>query len=225
MPKVDLLPESYRQSQRRHGQFRLGVAIGATLLIAELGAGLVLHTRAAETRRLLADARDMQDAARAMKQKLVPPARATTADLHLAWDMPYQPGTLRAVGIRDGEVVCEQEIVTAGEPAQIELAADRESIAADGCDLVHLTARVLDAAGNFAPAADNMITFEVEGEGHIIGVDNGDPASHEPFQANHRRAFNGLCLAIIQATTAPGTIQAKASTPRMVAASVVVKTR
>jgi beta-galactosidase len=135
----------------------------------------------------------------------------------------YQPGTLRAVGKKDGQVACVQEIVTAGEPARIELTADREAIAADGRDVAHLTARILDVAGNLAPTADSLITFEVEGEGRIIGVDNGDPASHESFQANHRRAFNGLCLAIVQATT-PGAIRVTASAPGMAAGSVVVQT-
>jgi beta-galactosidase len=159
------------------------------------------------------------------EQAFAPPVRATTADLHLAWDVVYQPGTLRAVGKKEGEVVCEQEIVTAGEPARIELTADRETIAADGRDVVHVTARILDAAGNSVPAADALITFEVEGEGRIIGVDNGDPASHESFQADHRKAFNGLCLAIVQATKTPGTVRVEASVPGMTPGSVVSKTR
>ena len=59
----------------------------------------------------------------------------------------------------------------------------------------------------------------------IVDVDNGDPASHEPFQANHRRAFNSLCLAIIQAATTPGAIQVTANAPGMTAASIVVQAR
>ena len=121
--------------------------------------------------------------------------------------------------------MCVQEIVTAGEPARIELTADREAIIADGQDVVHVTARVLDAAGNLVPTAGDLITFEVEGEGRIIGVDNGDPASHELFQADHRRAFNGLCLAIIQAARTPGTIRVKASASGVTSGSIVSKTR
>ena len=32
------------------------------------------------------------------------------------------------------------------------------------------------------PTADNEVTFEIQGEGKIIGVDNGNPASHEDYQ-------------------------------------------
>ncbi len=62
------------------------------------------------------------------------------------------------------------------------------------------------------PVAINDIAFTVEGEGKLIGVDNGDPAGHEDYKANHRTAFNGLCLAIVQSTATAG--QIKIAPPR-----------
>lgn len=119
----------------------------------------------------------------------------TTADLHLVWDVPYTPGTLRVVGRNDDQEVCSYEVTTAGAPARIELTADRDLLAADGRDVAHLVVRVLDAAGVECPDADNLIVFQVQGAGALIGVDNGDPASHEPMKASQRHAFHGLCLA------------------------------
>ena len=104
-------------------------------------------------------------------------------------------------------------MLTAGAPAQLELTADREVITADGRDVVHLTVQVLDAAGQRVPKADNLISFDIAGEGSLIGVDNGDPASHESFQAHERKAFNGLCLAIVKSTSQPGEIQVKVTSP------------
>jgi beta-galactosidase len=147
----------------------------------------------------------------------------STADLHLRWTVPYEPGVLKAVGKRDGQVVCEQEVITTGAPAQVKLVADRERIAADGRDLVHLTVQILDEQGHVVPTADDLVTFEVRGPGQIIGVDNGNPVSHEPFQANQRRAFNGLCLAVVQSTTAAGTIEVAASAPGLEASRVAVQ--
>src|ERR1035437_7091900 len=40
----------------------------------------------------------------------------TTADLHLSWDVPYESGTLKAVGYRYGREVCVEEVRTTGEP-------------------------------------------------------------------------------------------------------------
>jgi beta-galactosidase len=147
----------------------------------------------------------------------------TTGDLHLAWDVPYEPGTLRAVGMKDGEVACVQETSTAGAPARLEVTADRQQVRADGLDVVHLTVRVLDEAGHFVPDADQTITFTVEGAGHILGVDNGDPESHEPFQSNQRHAFHGMCLAIVQAGESVGQIQVRAAAPGLAGASLVIE--
>jgi beta-galactosidase len=150
--------------------------------------------------------------------------RPTTADLHLRWTVPYEAGTLKAIGKRNGEVVRECEIVTAGAPAQIRLNADRETIDADGQDVVHLTVEILDDRGHLVPDADDRIAFDLHGPGWIIGVDNGNPVSHEPFQSNQRRAFHGLCLAIVQSTTTAGTLQITASAPGLEADSVTVQT-
>ncbi len=147
---------------------------------------------------------------------------ATTGDLHLAWDVPYAPGALKAVGMRDGEVVCVQEIATAGAAAKAEATIDRTQLRADGRDVAHVTVRILDAEGRFVPTADDQVTFEVEGPGTLIGVDNGDPASHASFQAHQRQAFNGMCLAIVQSTGEVGEIRVRTVSEGLAGAEVVV---
>lgn len=145
------------------------------------------------------------------------PARArelrTTGDLHLSWDVPYQPGTLRAVGSKAGRVVVVSEVSTTGAPFAIHLASDRQSLAVERRDLAHVCVEVQDEQGRVVPEAASPIGFSVEGEGRLLGVDNGDPMSHESYQAPHRRAFHGLCLAIVQSNGLPGTIRITASSP------------
>ncbi|HEY1221296.1 MAG: sugar-binding domain-containing protein [Bryobacteraceae bacterium] len=156
------------------------------------------------------------------------PARAraarTTADLHLAWTVPYQPGTLKAVGVKDGKVVSEVEIVTAGEPAAIGLSVDRNAILADRRDVAHVTVQILDARGRVVPDADNEVTFQIQGGGKVIGLDNGNPLSHEDFKSDRRKAFNGLCLAIVQSTGKGGQIQMTATSPGLRSGSVTINT-
>jgi len=149
----------------------------------------------------------------------------TTADLHLSWDVPYEPGTLKAVGIKNGEVASTILIPTTGEPAAIGLSADRYIIASDGRDVVHFTVQILDDKGTVVPTANNEVTFELVGEGKLIGVDSGDPASHEDFKSNRRRTFNGLALALAQSTRSSGPIQLTATSPSLKAASLKVSSR
>ncbi len=156
------------------------------------------------------------------------PARAralrTTGDLHLSWDVPYEPGTLRAVGMKDGRVATVQEVSTTGEPAAIVLSADRTTIAADRRDVAHIQVEIQDAQGRIVPDAENEIEFSLEGVGQLIGLDNGDPFSHEGYKGATRRAFQGLCLAMVQSTDRTGQIAIAASSPGLRPVSLTILT-
>jgi beta-galactosidase len=146
----------------------------------------------------------------------------TGDDLHVMWRVTYEAGIIKAVSRKNGQTVLEREIKTAGVPARIELTADRTNIAADGSDLSFVTVRIVDKDGNMVPTADNLVNFALEGEGFIAGVDNGYQASMEPFKANYRMAFNGMCLAIVQNNGHSGTIKLKATSKGLQSAEVVV---
>ena len=134
-------------------------------------------------------------------------------DLHVAWKVPYEPGTLKAISRLNGKTVLTQEVKTAGAPAKIELMPDRRALAADGKDLSYITVRILDAQGNLVPDANNLINFSITGSGSLAGADNGSQTSLESFKADHHNAFNGLCMAIVQSTAKTGPIIIKASSP------------
>jgi beta-galactosidase len=121
--------------------------------------------------------------------------------------------------------VLVKEIKTAGKPSKIELIADRKNIKANGTDLSFVTVKITDEVGNLVPNADNLVQFKIEGVGFVAGVDNGFQASLEPFKANYRKAYNGLCLAIIQATEKTGTIKLIATAEGLKGANLVISTK
>jgi beta-galactosidase len=128
------------------------------------------------------------------------------------WQVPYEPGELKAVAYQDGKQVAVDVVCTAGAPARLKLRPDRSQIAADGDDLSFVTVRIEDKDGNLCPLADNLVHFEVSDAGTIAAVDNGNAATDEPFQADHRKAFSGLALVIVRSKPeAPGRIQVVAT--------------
>lgn len=149
----------------------------------------------------------------------------TTADLHLSWDVLYEPGALKAVGTKDGKIFATAEVSTTGEPASVGLSSDRESIGTDPSDVAHVTVHILDQNGRVVPIADNEIAFEIEGAGSLLATDNGNPASLEDYKSNRRRAFNGLCLAIVKSNGKTGEIQVSAVSPGLQAARVSIGTK
>lgn len=138
----------------------------------------------------------------------------------LSWLVPYKRGSIRVVGYKNGRSVQEKEIRTAGKPARVRLSVDRSSIHADGRDLAYVTVRIEDKHGNLCPLADNLVNFEISGAGSIVGVDNGNAATVEPFQASYRKAFNGMCLAIIRSDKQGGSITLKAKSRRLMSAKL-----
>jgi beta-galactosidase len=146
-------------------------------------------------------------------------------NLHVFWRLPFEPGVLKAVSRKNGQVILTKEVRTAEKPARIVLVPDREAIRADGSDLSFVTVTVVDKNGTLVPSADNLIKFELRGEGSLAGVDNGNQISHESFKANQRKAFHGMALAIVQAKHKAGRIVLKATSDNLSSASVVLNAR
>jgi len=128
----------------------------------------------------------------------VPPVYTSTGDLHLSWDVPYEPGVLKAVGRKGGKIAFTQEIKTTGTPAAIRLTADRRKADANKKMVAHITIQVVDENGIAVPDASNEIKLTIEGKGKLLGFDNGDPTDHTNMKSSQRKLFNGLALAIVE---------------------------
>ena len=136
--------------------------------------------------------------------------------------VPYQAGSLRAVGYRDGKEGAAAELRTAGEPVRIKLSADRNNIRSDGQDLSYVTVELLDARGVRHPKAENLVTFEITGPGSIAAVANANPVSTESYRQPRRKAWHGRCLVIVRAAEKAGSIVLKASADGLQPAEVVI---
>lgn len=141
---------------------------------------------------------------------------------HLEWSVPFVPGRIEAFAYKGGKVVLKARRETAGAPARIVLSADRTALKGDGLDVAVLKAEVFDAKGRPAPKADSLIQFAVSGPGEVIGVGNGNPNSHEADKATQRKAFNGLCSAIVQ-TRGRGAVTVTASGTGLISGKVVLR--
>jgi beta-galactosidase len=135
----------------------------------------------------------------------------------------YAPGAIEARGTKNGKVTHIYKWVTTGPPAKLVLRPDRQKISADGEDLSVVAVEVQDVQGRIMPTASNEVSFELSGPGKIIGVGNGDPSCHEPDKATKRSAFNGLCMAFVQATKQAGEIRVVASASGLESATAVIQ--
>ena len=96
---------------------------------------------------------------------------------HLEWKVAYQPGTLEAIGYKNGKKVLSDVQKTTGAPDVIKLSPQKNALKG-ATDVAVVTVEVLDKKGVHVPVADNEIIFGIK-NGTILGVGNGDPTSLE----------------------------------------------
>ncbi len=141
------------------------------------------------------------------------------------WNVLYKAGELKAVGYKGSKIISSSILQTAEEPTAIKLKADKTTLEADGQGLSYVTVELVDANGNRNPKAENLVKFETEGVGTIVGVGHANPMSLESCQLPQRKAWQGRCLVIVKASDIPGQITLKASVEGMPSSKVVIPTK
>ncbi|MBQ4174030.1 MAG: beta-galactosidase, partial [Prevotella sp.] len=126
-------------------------------------------------------------------------------------NIDYIPGTLEAIGYKDGKVVARHKIETTGEATKLVAIPDQQTWKADGTDLQHVRIYAVDKKGRRVWNANQQLTFEVEGDARIVGVDNGNIISDEMMTGNQRKLFNGSALVILRAGQNAGKVNLRIS--------------
>jgi beta-galactosidase len=141
----------------------------------------------------------------------------------VTFEVPYAPGRLEAIALRNGSEIGRDAVETTGAPVRLLLTPDRSALAGDGLDAVPVTVSAVDAQGRPVPDVNLPVHFELQGAGSIIGLGNGDPNSHEAEKGSERSLFNGLAQVILQSRRAgQGSLSLRASSPKLQDAVLVL---
>ena len=137
------------------------------------------------------------------------PASAVTP-YHVCWRVKYEPGEVKVVARKGGNVVGLKTLRTAGQPDHLRLTIDysgyqQNSKSTSPSHLTFVKVEVVDRDGNLCPWAENQVFFESVGA-RIVGVDNGSQFSMERFKDTKRKAFFGRCMVVLDGR---GTLTAK----------------
>ena len=114
-------------------------------------------------------------------------------DYHVWWRVNYEPGEVKVVARKNGQVVGEQSRRTAGRPASLRLTTDYA-----GSDLHFINVDVVDDAGTLCPHASDQVFFTASDGLQIVATDNGCQTSMERFQSPTRHAFHGRCMVVVR---------------------------
>jgi beta-galactosidase len=168
-------------------------------------------------------------------QKLHPDASPIT------YQVPFEPGKLKAIARINNKVVAQDELRTAGKPAHLILstgltAADLSNPphpeaaptpTPDWNDVSYITATLVDSDNTVIPDSETRVHFTIAGPANIIAVDNGNLLDHDPFQAptpeKDRKLYEGHAIAILRATSPTGNITLTAQTEGLPPTTITLK--
>lgn len=139
------------------------------------------------------------------------------------FQVPYAPGQLKAVGYAQGTAQESWLLQTTGEPARLQLTADRQQIKADGQDLAYVTIDVVDEKGIRVPQAESLVHLDIHGPATLAGVGNGRPYGNESFQQPQRTAFQGRCMVVLKSTDQAGIVTLKATGEGLPEAKILIE--
>lgn len=146
-------------------------------------------------------------------------------NLTATFQVPFQKGELKAIGILNGKPVDSAIIETTGNPFKIRLTADRAKIKADRNDLSFVTAEIVDSKGRVIPDAIIPVQFTISGNGEIAGIGNANPTDMSSFQRPTKKTFRGRALVVVRPTGKKGIVSITAEAPDLSQGKTVIEIR
>ena len=136
----------------------------------------------------------------------------TSRFAHGEWRVVYEPGTLEAVGYKDGKEVVRDVRKTAGKPYALTLTLDTEDVAANGKDVAVFTCVCVDENGVEVPYADPVVDFVAEGAGSVLST-GSDVAEHASVFSPRRKMRAGRIGLAVKLGKTPGQLRVYALSP------------
>lgn len=119
--------------------------------------------------------------------------------------IPYQPGTLKAVGVNEQGVEVETQILrTSGKAAAIRLTSDGNKLTAGEEDVCFVTVELVDKEGIRVQDAEQELRFEVKGAATLVATGSADLKDTVSYTASTRKTYKGMAMAVVRAKAKGG---------------------
>ena len=122
------------------------------------------------------------------------------------FEVPYQPGELKAVSSENGKEIASKVLRTTGKVTSLRLIADRNPIRADRNDLCYVTIEAIDENGLIVTDEPVKIKLTLSGSGEIAASGNGSPDGMESVNKPVLKTYKGKAQVIIRPFAKPGDI-------------------
>ncbi len=136
--------------------------------------------------------------------------------------IPWEAGTVKVVGYKNGEAVCEHKLVTPSIAVKLEFDSINPVVPYEEDYEMLLTVRAKDIEGNIYQRESAITRFIIEGDAEIIAVDNGNLMSNEPYTGDSIHMYHGVANVMIRLKGDSGRIKVMAVAEGMDIGEIVI---
>lgn len=143
--------------------------------------------------------------------------------------LPWQPGTVEAVGYRGGKEVCRHVTQTPGPAVALSFDFKVREICCNTADSreeapyhMLVTVRAVDCAGNPCFRESGRVRFRAEGPVAVLAVDNGDICSNEPYGQDTVHLYHGCASVMLELAGETGRVSVWADGEGLRSAGAVI---
>ncbi len=141
------------------------------------------------------------------------------------FQVPYEPGELKAVGIKDGQEMESRTLATTGPAFALRLQPEEPIIKACKGDIGYVAVAMVDAQGRVIPTDSSQVKINVSGEGRLIGAGNASPLVSGSFQDDEMNLYRGRGLVIVRSTGKKGKITIVAESEGVRSDTAIIQAR
>ena len=146
-------------------------------------------------------------------------------------DIPYEKGTLKAVGYSSSQrqelhSVVHHEISTTGRATRLVITPDVQTWHADGQDLQHLRITAVDSKGRRVWDSQDEVSISIDGDAKMAAIGNGNIYGDEiSVTGNTCHLHKGTALVILRSASKPSTVTLRVSSPNFKTVTCKLVTR
>nr|T2KM09.2 RecName: Full=Putative beta-glucuronidase; AltName: Full=Glycosyl hydrolase 2 family protein P16; Short=P16_GH2; AltName: Full=Polysaccharide utilization locus H protein P16; Short=PUL H protein P16 [Formosa agariphila KMM 3901] len=125
-------------------------------------------------------------------------------EMQCEWLVPYEEGTLEAVGYINGKVVNRTSFSTAQQPSKLKTSILKLDAEGSFTDSFIVTSESLDTAGHLYPYGENKVYYHIQGDVKKISMENGNPIDPTSrTKSDFRALFFGKTRTFLRALPEP----------------------
>ena len=138
------------------------------------------------------------------------------------WQLDYHKGEITAVGYdENGKEICRETKRSFEDPAKIRLIPETE----DTGNLFFVQVMTEDKNKTLVENARNYITVRIDGDGELVGLDNGDSTDYDEYftdnkKLHSRKLFQNRLIAIIRGKTKESSFTVSAASKGLPVSSI-----